>query len=148
MKPTTISQNDLIGIWGLNNYSVMNLKGENILLWGENAEGLLVYLNNDHMSVHVSNKNRPHFACNDFLAGTTDEITAAFEGYTAYYGKYELQGDNIIHHYVNQSAYPNWNGVTHKRFISLNPPELTLSTPPILINGELCTMRMYWKRID
>jgi hypothetical protein len=142
-------KNELLGAWHLKSYSVKKQNNHPLPLWGEYAGGLLIYLPNGYMSVQVSNKDRPAFEKGDFLAGSIEEITSAFEGYTAYYGKFEYQPDNqLVCHYVDQSVFPNWCGVTHKRYVELSNSQLTLSTPPILINGELCTMQMFWQRIS
>ena len=139
----------LIGSWHLEKYEIRNQQKQPVLLWGKSASGLLIYLDNGYMSVQVSNNDRPVFANDDLRAGSTEEIFQAFTGYTAYFGKYKYQEkNNRVFHYVEQSAFPNWNGVTHTRFVSLNDAKLTLRTPPILINGESCEMQMFWQRIE
>ena len=139
----------LVGSWRLEKYAVSNKKNQPIFLWGKSPSGLLIYLDNGCMSVQVSNNDRPAFAINDLLAGTDEEIFQAFTGYTAYFGKYNFQEkNNCVFHYVQQSVFPNWNGVTHKRFVSLHDNQLILRTPPILINGEPCDIQIFWRRIE
>lgn len=138
----------LVGSWHLEKYAVSNKNNQPIFLWGKSPSGLLIYLDNGYMSVQVSNNDRPAFAIDDLRAGTTEEIFQAFTGYTAYFGKYNYQGkNNCVFHYIQQSVFPNWNGVTHKRFVSLHNTQLVLRTPPILINGESCEIQMFWQRI-
>ncbi|MCB1935908.1 MAG: lipocalin-like domain-containing protein [Nitrosomonas sp.] len=139
----------LTGAWLLDHYQIAGQHGQPVLLWGGNASGILIYTDNGYMSVQVSNNDRPAFAQNDFLAGEPDEIRSAFEGYTAYFGRYDYKETNgYVNHHVQQSIFPNWNGVTHTRFVTLDNDKLILGTPPISIKGESCTMQMYWKRID
>ena len=149
MKISETDNHQLAATWSLEKYTVTNQNNEPILLWGEHTSGLLIYADNGCMSVQVSNNDRPIFAKSDMGAGSVEEITQAFMGYTAYFGKYEYQEkNNYVLHFVEQSVYPNWNGVTHTRYVSLNGNQLILSTPPIVINGEPCEMQMFWQRID
>ena len=139
----------LTGSWELENYLIINQQGENVFLWGSKASGLIVYLKNGYMSVQVSNTNRHFFARDDFLTGSDKEIRAAFEGYIAYFGKYEYhEEDGLVYHDVQESIFPNWRGVRHTRYVSLNQNKLILSTPPIMIKGMPCAMQMFWKKID
>lgn len=148
MKLFKTQNHPLVGSWQLEKYEISDQKGQPVLLWGSSASGLLIYLNNGFMSVQVSNNNRPLFANDDLRAGSTEEIFQAFTGYTAYFGTYDYQKkSNCVFHYVDQSVFPNWNGVTHTRYVSLQDNKLTLRTPPILINGEFCEMHMYWQRL-
>ena len=146
---TNSDNHKLTGTWMLDHYQITDQNGQDILLWGNNTSGILIYTDDGYMSVQVSNNDRPAFAANDFLAGEADEIKSAFEGYTAYFGTYAyLKKNGFVHHHVQQSVFPNWNGVTHTRFVNLVDGKLTLSTPPITIKGKSCTMQMYWKKID
>lgn len=139
----------LIGAWQLSDYQVSDQYNEHILLWGIKAAGLLIYLSNGIMSVQVSGSSRPVFTKGDFQAGSIDEIKCAFEGYTAYFGRYEYQEKNgLVLHHVHESLFPNWNGVTHTRYVYLDQNKLTLRTPPIPIKGELCTMQLHWLKVD
>lgn len=139
----------LAGAWELENYLITNQRSENVFLWGPKAFGLLIYLNNSRMSVQVSNIARPFFAQDDFLAGSDTEVRSAFEGYTAYFGKYEYrEEDGLVYHDVQESVFPNWRGVRHTRYVSLIQNKLILSTPPIMIKGMPCEMQMFWKKVD
>jgi len=139
----------LVGSWFLEKYTVTKPNNHPILLWGKHASGLIIYLENGHMSVQVSDADRPNFINDDLRAASTEEITRAFTGYTAYFGKYEYQEkNNCVLHFVEQSVFPNWNGVTHTRYVSLDGNKLILRTPPILIDGDACEMQMFWQRID
>lgn len=142
------TDNPLPGVWKLHSYSIVKQNNDKVLLWGENPSGMLIYLPNGYMSVQVSNADRMLFEKGDFLAGTGQEISEAFEGYTAYYGRYEyLPEKQLVCHYVDQSLYPNWSGAVNERYAALDGDCLTLSTPPVSIAGEPCTMSMHWRRV-
>jgi len=146
---TQSDNHKLTGTWLLDHYQISDQTGQPVLLWGTSTSGILIYTRDGYMSVQVSNNDRPAFAQDDFLAGSSAEIQSAFEGYTAYFGRYEYQEKNgFVYHYVQQSVFPNWNGITHTRFVTLDNDKLILGTPPISIKGELCTMQMHWKKVD
>ena len=149
MNVVEVDNHKLVGSWILEKYSVVDQNNRPVLLWGEHASGLIIYLENGRMSVQVSNTDRPFFVNADLRAGSAEEITQAFTGYTAYFGRYEYQEKNgYVLHFVEQSVFPNWNGITHTRYVSLEGDRLVLRTPPIQIDGEFCEMNMYWKRAD
>jgi len=142
------SVTNLIGTWKLGSYKVTIDTGEPINLWGENAAGILIYLPNGHMSVHVSDQDRNKFDSNDFLSGTHKEIKDAFERYTTYYGKYEYQPEEeVVFHHITEALYPNWSGITQKRFAILGDNKLIIKTPPISINNKECVMELHWDRV-
>ncbi|GEM_PF-6774270 len=47
------------------------------------------------MAVQIMRSDRPAFASGERLEGTQEEIKAAFEGYFAYYGTYEVNEAEI-----------------------------------------------------
>ncbi len=139
----------LAGVWGLESYSVRALCGGSLSIWGDDPCGILIYLPDGHMSVHVSDTSRPKFAANDLFRGTEDEIRRAFEGYTTYFGTYEYRSDEkVVLHRVTESLYPNWSGVTQTRFAELTHRTLVLKTPPIIVRGLEVVMELNWQRIS
>lgn len=139
---------DIVGSWRLETYVLTMNNGETIPLWGKHADGMIVYLENGYMSVHVSNMERKSFHKNDFLRGNYEEIKCAFEGYTTYFGTYEYKPEeSAVYHHVQQSLYPNWSGVTHTRFVECANDRLVIKTPPILVNSNECIMELRWKRL-
>ena len=49
-------------------------------------------------------------------------------------------------HDVDISLYPDWVGGTQTRAVSLVGAELTLSTPPIEIEGSMVETIIVWRR--
>src|SRR3954466_14615089 len=58
--------------------------------YGPEPQGLLIYDAHGSMSAQLAQKSRKPFAINDRMAGTSDEIKAAFQTYQAYYGRYKI----------------------------------------------------------
>ena len=70
---------------------------------------------------------------------------AAVEGYVSYCGRYEVNGDKVIHH-IEVSLFPNWVGVRQERMYELDGDRLTLSTPLMLVGGRRLSTHLIWER--
>jgi hypothetical protein len=115
---------------------------------GEGATGLLMYNAHGNMSVHLMQANRPVFASGDRLGGTADEIKAAFEGYHAYFGTYEVnERESLIVHHLAGCTFPNWVGSEQQRRYEFDGNRLTLTTPPILMHDALAVGTLVWERV-
>jgi len=89
--------------------------------------------------------NRPKFATDDVLGGTTEERAEAARTYVAYCGQYEIKDNTVIHH-IQASLFPNWVGTDQERFFEFKDDRLTLSTPLIPIGGKEQRAYLIWKR--
>lgn len=148
MIDVTREKQGIVGSWRLQSYVLTLDNGETIPLWGDRADGIIIYLDNGYMSVHVSNQDREKFVENDFLRGNHEEIKEAFEGYTTYFGTYEyIPEEGTVLHHVSESLYPNWSGVTHTRFVEYDDEQLMIRTPPIYVNQKECVMELKWTRL-
>jgi len=84
-----------------------------------------------HMCGALMRTDRQKFASNNALAGTPEEVKAAFEGYVGYCGTYEVnEQQRFVTHRVQLSWFPNWLGTEQKRFFEFVGDRLTLKTPP------------------
>jgi hypothetical protein len=92
--------------------------------------------------------DRPKFASNNVVAGTPEEIKAAFEGYVSYCGSYEVnEQGGFVTHRVELSWFPNWLGTEQKRFFEFAGDRLTLKTPPLTGYGGAQVHRLIWERL-
>ncbi len=98
------------------------------------------------MSVVIMTANRPKFATENILRGSTEEKAAAAGTYISYCGKYEILDGKVIHH-VEVSLFPNWVGVDQERFFEFQGDRLLLSTPPIMYDGKQLTDHVLWERV-
>lgn len=141
-------KSEIVGCWRLCSYIIKGVNEEKNYLWGKNADGVIIYLENGYMSVHVSNKDRQKFGDNDFLHGKDEEVRKAFEGYTTYFGTYEYKPDEgLVLHHINEALYPNWSGITHTRFVQCEGDKLSIKTPPISIAQKECVMELSWVKV-
>jgi hypothetical protein len=116
--------------------------------YGLEPQGLLIYDAQGSMSAQLAQKGRTPFAIADRMAGTADEIKAAFETYQAYYGRYKIdEREHVVTHTVVQSLLPNWIGTEQRRYYKFKDGKLVLRTPPLLIGGKRITGELMWEKI-
>lgn len=139
--------NHLVGTWKLLSCETRTANNQVFYPLGDNPSGYIIYTNNGYMSVAMMKANRPLFQAGDIAAGTAVEKIAADESYISYSGTYEVQ-ENQVTHRVEVSFFPNWVGAEQIRFVELIGDQLTLSTPPILVNGVEMTGRLIWQRVN
>ncbi len=138
-----------VGTWRLVAWEVREPDGTVRYPLGTDATGQLIYTPGGHMSVHVMRAGRPPFASGDFLDGTPEEIAAAFHGYLAYCGTYEVrEAEGTIVHHPACSLLPNWIGVPQTRLFELADNRLILRSPPLPVAGSERTVVIIWERIE
>ncbi len=116
--------------------------------YGSDPQGLLIYEAQGTMSAQLAQSGRKPFAIADRMAGTPEEIKAAFETYQAYYGRFKIdEREHIVTHTVIQSLLPNWVGTEQRRHYQFKDGRLILRTPPLLIGGKRVTGELIWEKI-
>src|SRR5262245_58638606 len=114
--------------------------------------GLIMYDTTGHMAVQIMPLDRPKFASGNRLQGTQDEIRAAFNGYAAYFGPYEVnESEGIVIHHLEGSIFPNEVGGDNIRYYEFSGDRLTL-IPTSMVDGKLtpkssATVRLIWERV-
>ena len=115
--------------------------------FGKDAFGHTIYSDDGYMCAALMRTNRSKFTSKDWRGGTSDEKLAAYDGYIAYCGKFEVnEVDRTISTTVDTSLYPNWTGSIQKRFASLSGDRLTLTTPTFLIEGKEAIGTLVWEK--
>ena len=140
-------KNNFVGVWRLVTSEFKQSGGSTGYPYGKDAIGVLIYDEHGHMSAQIMDPDRPIFASGDIRKGTADEIRAAFDGYMAYFGNYEVdEEEGTVTHRVRGSHFPNWVGQDQKRFFEFSGNRLTLKTPPIPAAGTMVTGILVWER--
>ncbi|HEX4952708.1 MAG TPA: lipocalin-like domain-containing protein [Thermoanaerobaculia bacterium] len=112
------------------------------------TRGLLVYDATGHVSFQIRRPEHAPFASDDRLRGTDAEVRAAFEGYLAYWGTFELDepNRNVIHR-ITACTFPNWEGTTQVRSFELAGDQLTLRSSSGTAGGAAIVATFVWERI-
>ncbi len=135
----------VVGTWKLVSIEATRPNGEVIRDWGQNPTGLIIYDSEGRMAVQFMRDPRPTSASNPL---TIEEKNAAFEGYYAYFGTYEFdEKDGTVTHHIQGSMRPYEVRTDYKRLYKLEGNRLTLSTPPMLREGEQRIYRLVWERV-
>ena len=115
--------------------------------YGPDPAGLLVYTGDGHFSGQIQGQDRPLFESGNLLRGKAEEIKAAFEGYVAYYGTYEVdESAGKLTHHVQGSLFPNWIGDDQTRLFSFADGKLILTTLPFVGKRAQITLTLVWER--
>jgi hypothetical protein len=139
-----MTANPLIGAWRLVSYEAHS-DGEVLYPLGPDATGYIMYTSDGYMSVGMMAADRTNFASGDLRGATDQENIAAASTYVSYCGKYEYQGDRVIHR-IEAALFPNRVGTEQVRYVDLDGDTLTLTTPPMSIAGKPRDGRIVWQR--
>jgi Lipocalin-like domain len=145
MRKTRPARNPLVGTWRLIRWENRSVDGQTTYPLGADAQGLIVYGEDGYMSVALMRRRRKAFDAGDLLRGTPEEKAKAAEEYVSYCGRYDFEGETVVHH-VELSLFPNWVGVDQERLVEIDGGRLTLSTRPLLLDGIEQTAHLVWER--
>lgn len=118
----------IAGTWKLKAWRRIAADGTVTLPFGENPLGLLIYSPDGSMAVQMQSMERATLDSTDPLGGTTEARAQAYSSCLAYFGSYQVQGDEIVHQ-VDGSLFPNWSHTEQIRPYSHDGQELVLRTP-------------------
>lgn len=132
----------LVGSWRLVSYETDEQGGKRGTPYGD-AVGRLEYDDHGNMSGQVM---RPGRARVDPGNGNAPLVRAAYFGYIAYFGTYEVapDGGSVVHH-VQGSLNPAWVGGRQVRKLRFDGERLVLSAD-VHKSGETVTHTLTWER--
>jgi hypothetical protein len=132
----------LIGSWRLVSYETRDPKGRRGEPYAA-AVGRLTYDERGNMSGQVM---RPGRARVQVGKGNAQTVRAAYIGYIAYFGSYEVapDGTSVVHHVVG-ALNPEWVGGTQVRKLRFDGDRLVLSAD-VRKAGEIVTHTLTWER--
>ncbi|WP_207460050.1 lipocalin-like domain-containing protein [Azospirillum sp. SYSU D00513] len=144
------------GQWQLLRWVRLTDTGEVTWPFGQSATGMLIYADDGRMMVQMMAGNRPNLNTDNPLTGDTDARAAAYSSYLAYFGTFRIDrsDDRAVIHQIEGSSFPDWSGTVQERPFTLEREDdgekftdiLTLSTPPVRIDGIAVVNEMAWIR--
>jgi len=136
-----------IGTWKLVAYT-SDVDGNITYPLGKDAAGQLMYDTKGYMAAQIVDVNRPKFATEDYRKLTPEETGAAFKGYVAYFGTYEIdEGKEAVIHHVANSLLPNWAGTDLIRLYEFNGNRMTLRSEPMVRGSHIIVLTLVWEKI-
>ena len=132
----------LIGNWRLVTYETTETEGRRGKPYGE-AVGRLSYDDRGNMSGQVMRPDRTRVELGE---GNAQQVRAAYLGYIAYFGTYEVAADgtSVVHH-VEGALNPAWVGGDQVRRMRFEGERLVLSAD-VRKSGEVVTHVLTWER--
>jgi len=128
-----------VGNWKLVSYQAFSETGEARTL--DYDGGRIMYDDRGYMAAQLMRSGRATSA-----PATDEERAAAFRGYTAYYGTYEIdEAKGVVTHHVEGALSPQWPGTTLVRYYAFSEDgkRLTLS----IKTGDRTTGTLTWERL-
>ena len=133
-----------VGTWTLEVIEARDEAGEweqAVGRFGNDPVGYIIYDSAGSMAVQVMRRDRPRFSSDDVEEATPEEATAAFQGYGAYFGTYDVdEKERFVTHHRKGHLMPNQVGVDAKRFYRFHGDRLTLTLPSR-------DVRLTWRRL-
>jgi hypothetical protein len=131
-----------VGSWRLITYETVDGAGRRSKPYGE-AVGRLTYDDRGNMSGQVM---RPDRARVELGEGNAQQVRAAYTGYIAYFGTYEVDpgGTRVVHH-VQGSLNPAWVGGDQVRGMRFDGERLVL-TAHVAKAGQTVIHTLTWER--
>ncbi len=132
----------LIGAWRLVSYETLDPTGRRGKPSAD-AVGRLTYDEHGNMSGQVM---RPDRARVEVGKGNAQTVRAAYIGYIAYFGSYEVAADGAsVVHRVEGALNPEWVGGIQVRKLRFEGDRLVLSAD-VKKAGEIVTHTLTWER--
>ena len=148
MTENKFNKEQVIGIWTLVSYEVVDNMGNKTYPMGEDATGFIMYHPEGFMSAQMMTKGRPKYASGALHTGTQEEMANAAQGYLAYAGPYEVDEENkVVTHHMTVSMNPTWLGDSQPRYVKLDGDILEIASPPIVEDGKEQNTKLIWKRV-
>src|SRR5215212_3953336 len=134
-----------IGVWNLIKWTAKQADGQLLYPYGQDAIGQILYDSGGNVMVEIMKRNRKSFGSNDFLLGSVEEVLAAYNGFVAYCGTYNIDpvAKKVIHH-VRISSFPNWVGQDQIRYYDFRNDLLILQAPAI----SMAQHELTWNKIQ
>ncbi len=131
-----------MGTWRLVSYETDEQEGKRGKPYGD-AVGRLDYDERGNMSGQVM---RPGRARVELGEGNAQQVRAAYIGYIAYFGTYEVAADgrSVVHH-VHGSLNPAWVGGQQVRKLRFEGDQLVLSAD-VHKGKDVVTHTLTWER--
>ena len=145
-QPGKSAKEQFVGTWTLVSIHYVHPDGSKIEPFGPNAKGILVFDATGRFATQIMAADRPKFASNNRMIGTSDEYKASSQGVVAYFGTYTIsEPDRIVTLHIERSSFPNWDVTDQKRSFLFSEDELRYTAASSTANPAEAA-QLVWKR--
>jgi hypothetical protein len=142
------SNERLVGTWKLVSASSATASGERgEPPYGINPVGFLTYSEDGRVTALISYGGRKPLSIGGKPPALIEEQSEAFKTFLAYAGRYNLNGDKVIH-FIEISSIQNYVNKELVRSVTFQGDRIVLVTPPTMVNGKVQTMELVWERLE
>jgi hypothetical protein len=138
---------NVVGWWKLVAVTSTAPDGKRTTPFGAQPSGSLYYSTDGRMMLMISYGGRPRLSGADRVAAPVAERAEAFATFISYSGRYTITGGEIRHH-IELCSYQNWVGTDQVRNLRVEGRRLSLTTPPLSINGATQSNELVWERVE
>ncbi len=118
----------LVGSWRLLSYEDRDSSGTILYPYGKLPTGLIIYDSTGHMAVQIMKTPPPDVASDDWDKFTMTERVALYDGYVAYFGRYEVDVTRkVVIHLPEADLSRLYIGRREERHFQLAGNQLILS---------------------
>lgn len=119
---------DLVGTWRFESYEDRDGAGKLVRPYGAAPAGLLIYDATGHMAVQIMKTPPPDVASDDWERFTVAEKVALYDGYVAYFGRFEVDtARRVVVHLPEADLSRLYIGRREERHFELAGDRLVLS---------------------
>jgi hypothetical protein len=142
-----MTEADLVGRWDIVSWQQVYDDGRVQHPMGEDLRGFIRYTDDGDMAVMIVRADRANFTGGQWDA-SNDEKAAAYMSMLSYAGRYEVDGDFVVHH-VDFSLFPNWAGGQQRRRVVVRADgTIALEARLEADTPEARTAQLVWRRHD
>lgn len=139
----------ILGSWWLHGFEIAFSDGRRpVHPFGADAQGLLIYAPDGHMSAVLSRAGRPPLGATRLEtagAAPAEARSEAFNSYLSYAGTWRVDGDAVVHR-VSLAQTPELVGVENRRRAELVGDALTLRYDITARSGVVRHYTLRWRR--
>jgi len=137
--------NELAGTWTL--VSVENVHPDGTIAepYGKNPDGTLMFDASGRYALMIFRAGRARFAATDKNRGTAEENAETVRGTNTHFGRYAVDGTNLIFK-IDHASFPNWEGTEQRRAFTLDGDVLRYTVTTTTSGGPEIA-RVTWKRL-
>ena len=118
----------LVSSWQLISYEDKDENNNVVFPYGKAPAGLFIYDATGHMSVQIMKTPPPDVVTDDWDRFTVQEKVALFDGYVAYFGRYEVdERRHVVTHLPEADLSRLYIGRREERHYKIEGDRLTLS---------------------
>jgi len=140
-----MNNHSLIGTYHLVSWENRHASGKITHPLGPDAQGFINYSADGYMFVHIMANHRQPHALGDLVGGELAEFKNSASTHLSYCGRFDLQGNEIVHH-VSICSFPNWVNTAQRRAFKFNDGRLHLSAHGVQLGSEKVDAYLVWQR--